>query len=222
MLKNQTLTKWIYFLLGISLVLEILGLVGGATFFYLLQGVLQGNAINITEEELVQLEKYADLFDGLSILVAFILFVSWLSWLYKAHSNLSTIGATDLKYTDASCVWWNFIPIANLWKPYSAIKEIFTQSQRCATGEALPSKSGIILLVWWLLNIMSIILAIILFKMKEPETTEDALFQLKFCIAVYGFNIIFFTLLFYIIYQIYTLQHTAFNKPKPLSLQKES
>ena len=52
-----------------------------------------------------------------------------------------------MDFTPGWAVGWNFIPIANLWKPYQAIKEIWVTS----AGEHLTRHPPPwYMLAWWL------------------------------------------------------------------------
>ncbi len=51
-----------------------------------------------------------------------------LRWIYCANYNAHQLGATEMHFTPGWSIGWYFIPIANLWKPYQAMKEIWQVS----------------------------------------------------------------------------------------------
>jgi hypothetical protein len=57
-----------------------------------------------------------------------VLVVIFCIWIYRANYNARQLGATDMKFSPGWAVGWYFIPIANLWKPYQAMCEIWQAS----------------------------------------------------------------------------------------------
>lgn len=51
-----------------------------------------------------------------------------LRWIYLANANAHALGAEGMRFTPGWAVGWYFVPIANLWKPYQAMKEIWQAS----------------------------------------------------------------------------------------------
>jgi hypothetical protein len=72
-------------------------------------------------------------------LAAFILF---LIWIHRANGNLRRLSGETLTITPGWAVGWFFIPVASLWMPYLAVKEIWEVSHR-GTGR------GTALVGWW-------------------------------------------------------------------------
>lgn len=73
-------------------------------------------------------------------------------WIHRANSNARALGAMEMAFTPRGAVGWYFVPIANLWKPYQAMREIWKASvgplnwQRQRLSALLPC--------WWLLAIV--------------------------------------------------------------------
>jgi len=63
---------------------------------------------------------------GVPIQIALV--VLFCVWIYRAHTNVDALGASGLEFTPGWCVGWFFIPIANLFKPSQAVREIFIAS----------------------------------------------------------------------------------------------
>lgn len=72
-------------------------------------------------------------------------------WIYRANSNARALGAAEMAFTPGGAVGWYFVPIANFWKPYQAMREIWKANaspsgwQRQRVSALLPC--------WWLLTI---------------------------------------------------------------------
>jgi|WetSurMetagenome_2_1015567.scaffolds.fasta_scaffold37786_2 hypothetical protein len=71
-----------------------------------------------------------------------ILGVTFLRWIYRANLNLRILSSAQMKFTPGWSVGWYFIPFANLYKPYQAMKEIWTVAHR---GMRIDN----FLLYWW-------------------------------------------------------------------------
>ena len=70
-----------------------------------------------------------------------------LQWIYRANYNARALGATRMRFTPGWAVGWHFIPIANLWKPYQAMKEICRASLR--PSRWWEEKAPSLLPLWW-------------------------------------------------------------------------
>lgn len=80
-----------------------------------------------------------------NILVLLVTSVVVLRWIYRASVNAHA-AAPDLTITPGWAVGWYFVPIANLWKPFQAMKEIWLGSHFGANWEAGYTSD---LLNWW-------------------------------------------------------------------------
>ena len=49
-------------------------------------------------------------------------------WIYRAHANLRDAGIDGLEFTPGWAVGWYFIPFANLFKPFQAMRELWAAS----------------------------------------------------------------------------------------------
>jgi hypothetical protein len=49
-------------------------------------------------------------------------------WIHRAHANLRLVDGLETVTTPGWAVGWYFIPIANLFKPYQAMKELWASS----------------------------------------------------------------------------------------------
>ncbi|MEK0336566.1 MAG: DUF4328 domain-containing protein [Nitrosopumilus sp.] len=84
---------------------------------------------------------------GLLYLVAFVVTgIAFLKWIYRANSNCRGFDAQGMEFTPGWSIGWYFIPIANLWKPYQAMKEIWKVSKNPSNWQ---NETGSPLLGWW-------------------------------------------------------------------------
>lgn len=101
--------------------------------------------------------------------------VVFLMWLYRVSNNVASFGET--RQTSAGwAVGYFFIPIANLFVPYQAIKEIWKKSDPAAADSLLYSASPPgFFPAWWGFWIASNITSNIYFRMTMAGTSPEAL-----------------------------------------------
>ncbi|MDP8957226.1 MAG: DUF4328 domain-containing protein [Actinomycetota bacterium] len=76
--------------------------------------------------------------------------IVWLLWQYRAQSNLSALGAADLRYSPGWAVGWWFIPFANIVMPYLTMRELWKASDPDAGAIEWKTARGTPMLpVWW-------------------------------------------------------------------------
>lgn len=87
----------------------------------------------------------------LILLINFVAFVTSViavsMWIYRAHANLHEVGLPGLRFTPGWAVGWYFIPIAFLFKPFQAMRELWTESQQ--TGDSFSAPAPGDLSAWW-------------------------------------------------------------------------
>ncbi|HKX76949.1 MAG TPA: DUF4328 domain-containing protein [Novosphingobium sp.] len=84
----------------------------------------------------------------LSSSVAYLTSVVFIAmWLYRAHANLVAAGVDGLEFSPGWSVGWYFIPIANLFKPFQAMRELWTNSHNIADGFGAEAPHQLSL--WW-------------------------------------------------------------------------
>jgi hypothetical protein len=68
-------------------------------------------------------------------------------WLHRAHANLRDAGLDGLEFSPGWAVGWYFIPFANLFMPFQAMRELWNSShgQADVFGGEAPSEVK----VWW-------------------------------------------------------------------------
>jgi Domain of unknown function (DUF4328) len=90
-------------------------------------------------------------------------------WIYRASYNARQLGATDMRFSPGWAVGWYFIPIANLWKPYQAMCEIWQASANPAHWQQQPR--GPILPLWWTFFLLSNFLGNASFRLSLRANT---------------------------------------------------
>lgn len=97
-------------------------------------------------------------------------------WIHRAHANLHAAGIEGLQFSPGWAIGWYFVPIALLFKPFQAMRELWNQSHQTADSFSAPAPGT--LSAWWGLWIVSNILANVSFRMSfvgEGSNLEMAL-----------------------------------------------
>jgi hypothetical protein len=92
--------------------------------------------------------------------VMLVIVVLWLVWQFRAQSNLSALGAENLRYSPGWSVGWWFIPIANFAIPYLTVRELVKASNPEAGAiDWAAVRTPAIIPLWWGAWIAHIVLA---------------------------------------------------------------
>ena len=59
-------------------------------------------------------------------------------WIYRAGENLIRADVDHLDYSPASRVWWFAVPVASVFKPYQAMRELWNAAP--ANGPMTPTR----------------------------------------------------------------------------------
>jgi len=108
--------------------------------------------------------------------------VIFLMWLYRACSNLPAFGAQKrfIGYSPGWAVGYFFFPIANLFMPYRAIKELWQKSQP-PSEEALFSTSlspPRVFPVWWGFWLACNFAGNIYFRASTASASREVIFSI--------------------------------------------
>ncbi len=118
------------------------------------------------EETLLPSDIISGLVAVVQLIVTLTTAILALRWVYHSNKNLRALSGESLEYTPGWAVGWFLIPIANLWKPYYVMKEIWEVSHQREPGD--PSR----LKQWWTFWILSNVVGRI--ALKRMVGAEDA------------------------------------------------
>lgn len=148
--------QYVYKPLGWRTTVTIVGLVGTVVFGFLQTAlsVAFGDVLKNPAPEnlgsILLLGLVGLIAGGISVAT----WVFFLVWMHHAAKNVRAFGQHMLEYTPGWCVGWWFIPIASLWKPFDAMREIWKASDPESVGAnaAKPwtaSQVPATLPLWW-------------------------------------------------------------------------
>jgi hypothetical protein len=119
---------------------------------------------NDTRQRITRLTRLAAyVLSGLLILV----------WIYRANANARALGATGLQFTPAWAVGWFFVPVANLVKPFDAVKEIWRASAHPPAWWRQPAPTS--LGWWWFFLLLAIFAGNVAPRLSMRARSLDAL-----------------------------------------------
>jgi hypothetical protein len=100
--------------------------------------------------------------------------VGWLVWQHRGQRNLSRLGVRQLRFTPAWAVGWWFVPIANLWKPFQSVRELWRAS-RAGVDDATGAgeRTWPVIGWWWGVWLVSNITLRLSVSMDRQATLDD-------------------------------------------------
>ena len=110
----------------------------------------------------------------IDVVLALLTVVFFSMWIYRAAANIVAAGVSGFDFTPGWAVGWYFIPIANLFKPFAAMRQIWNASHG-EQGDRLNHANGPLAL-WWGCWVFSGIASNISLRMSfNPSSAEDLL-----------------------------------------------
>jgi hypothetical protein len=145
---STSITEWTKWTLYANVAIAVVAIVSSLMESQLLLDLKNG--VFISDETAEAAGNKNDIRQGIIGLIQLVLFIMVgvfiLMWIYRANNNARALGTTEMEYTPGWSVGWYFIPIANLVKPYSAMKEIWKASSNPKDWNNQPVSP---LLGWW-------------------------------------------------------------------------
>ena len=176
---ERFLTVGLKIYIGMALVLTV------AHIMYQIVGsrILDGQTTftgSLEDEELLQ-DSIQALLAIPTMLLYWGLIIASIRWIMRAQKNLPVLGARGMTITPGWAAGWFFIPIANYWKPYEAMKQLWQASATAKAGSPGSTwKTAPVppfMVGWWTLWVITNIAASISFRLgMRANTFEDYLF----------------------------------------------
>lgn len=142
------ISRWIKILLIVSIVIALIAIVSTFFEYKLIVAMQEGNFESeqaiLTAAEANDIRQSVIGFAQVSVAIA--IGILSIMWLYRGNANVRALGAADLNFSPGWMVGWYFVPIANLWKPYQGMKELWKAS---SNPKAWPGKLVPNVLGWW-------------------------------------------------------------------------
>jgi hypothetical protein len=168
-------SKWVKWALYFEFVVLLVALISGVLEYQLLQQYANGTfESDETAEAAGAASDQRQMIVGtVQTIMTVVSGVLILMWIYRANAGARHRGAENMTFTPGWSVGWYFIPIANLFKPYQAMKEIWVASENPKNWDVVTAPG--ILAWWWFLWIVSNLLGNVTFRLALRAETLDAL-----------------------------------------------
>jgi Domain of unknown function (DUF4328) len=171
--------RWTKSLLIATVVLCVISIVSGLMQVELLSRTAYG----ISEAEATTNDLREQVIGGLQLLFLLATAVTFLTWFYRAHSNLRALGAARLAYTPRWAVGGFFVPFLNLVRPFQVMRELWNVTMeprsdmraKADSSEEVQSPSSSLVNWWWGCFLVSGILGNMVMRLsfkQEPSVTD--------------------------------------------------
>jgi Domain of unknown function (DUF4328) len=201
------LTQFLLFCLCVMVAIDGLSFITHVARPSTAQGVAAG------EEEISVSDLVEVLLAMAQVLAMLVTGVVFLKWIYRANLNVRGFGAQGLNFTPGWSIGWYFIPIANLWKPYQAMSEIWRASRDPRNWKREPGSA--VLNWWWAFWIFSSIANNAQFRLGMRAESAAALEGVRYLtIGTDVIDIILALLAITLIRRIIAMQRAWVNGPE--------
>ena len=161
------LTKFLKVLLGLGVALAVVSMLSS-----FMHAELLSRASSFSEAE-GEANDFREVIIGLiQVALSLLTVVIFGCWIVRANKNARALGADDLRITPGWAVGYFFVPIANLWRPYQAMKGLWQASHSPTSWTS--TTAGSILPTWWTLWLVSLFLNQIVYQaIRDADRLDD-------------------------------------------------
>ncbi|HEY6004407.1 MAG TPA: DUF4328 domain-containing protein [Anaeromyxobacter sp.] len=139
--RRASVVVW---LLGIVAAVNLAGVGSGLAQLALLE---RAASTGITTAEANANDLRHSAIAGVHVIGFLVTAVAWLFWMHRAYGNLARFGTGKTEHSPSWAVISWFIPILNLFRPYTITKELWVRSR--GANAAGPAGPGAGIVGWW-------------------------------------------------------------------------
>jgi hypothetical protein len=133
------------------------------------------------------------------------------TWIVRAHRNLPALGAENLDIRPGWALGYFFVPIANLWKPYTAMRTLWQASHHAPRWDLEDAPWWLV--AWWVLWLVSAVLGRLVFSAVTHAATLDELVDMtKLTIASSIVDLVVDGVAALLVYRIWKAQRTQYEE----------
>ena len=163
---SASLTAWVRYLIYAQVLVAVISIASNQMEYRLLSDFQAG--VYASQVDAIAAGEASDQRQSVVAIVYLLVFivsgVFILMWIYRANYNARQLGAEGMKFSPVWSVGWYFVPIATLWKPYQAMKEIWRTSH--APTDWQDASATALLPLWWFFWLASNALGQAAFRMS--------------------------------------------------------
>jgi hypothetical protein len=158
-------TTLVSILTGLLAVQALLGAVTAA-------GCVALNVATLTLETEEQVVSLTNKLAVAGVWLYYTTFIPFGMFLVRANKNARKISDAPMAFTPGSMVWWFAVPVFSLFKPYQAVREVWTQSTPLFDDGQVPVTSNLLGLWWgaWLASTVVSRITSLTLRSAEPAT----------------------------------------------------
>lgn len=171
----SVLTRIVTVAIVIDAVLSLVGALSTMSEIGILERMRDGGDWTMEEAEANDLRQALIGFTQLGVFV--VTAVLFLVWVHRVVSNSWSFGRRSI--TPGWAVGWYFIPIANLWKPLTAMREAWWAGEhgRSSPGARTARGTPALLGCWWAAWLIAGVLGQVVFRMALRAEQVDELLR---------------------------------------------
>ena len=145
----RNLSRWLLFFLLLNLLISAAAVVTGFLARLPLVQLRKGLASDTVIAAVLETEERHNIVSGVHALVGIVVAILFLTWVARVASNAHAVTIKPMRFTPGAAVWWYFVPLFNIFRPYQAFFEVWTVS---ADPDAPYGKRRTdALALWWFL-----------------------------------------------------------------------
>ena len=126
--------------------------------------------------------------DALLALTTYVIFGMWTD---RAAANIKAARMPGFAFTPAWSVGWHFVPIANFFKPFQAMRQIWTLSHG-GDGESVRAGQSLLILWWGLWSFSIAVGTMLTMASADPVSTGEKREVLILAILYSAINLILY------------------------------
>ncbi|MCX7708673.1 MAG: DUF4328 domain-containing protein [Clostridia bacterium] len=176
--NNKSLSKAIMIFVAFVILLDIIAVFSGLMEISLVSQAKEGVQISQTAADGNDARQgIIGIFQMVLTLVFFILFLVWVN---RSNKNLAPLGVSYKQFSSGWAVGWFFVPIANIYKPYRVVSEIWDSCSSIrvsVNGVNFTQKTpGGIVGLWWGMWLLSNFAGQLAFRLTMRAGTMNTIY----------------------------------------------
>lgn len=190
----------------------------------LAEGFFQSSEETLRNKGIFYLNSYETI-TQIEIIISIPSLIFFFAWCGRVAANTLRLAPGQTKFkSPSSYIWSFFIPIINIYKPFTGMISILTVSKQFALQQKLPAPKNLIAL-WWIVSILSIHACIqtILFHNQIPTLPVREIDQniaVAFCQSnkfLYALDTIGLFIVLLVIYKVTAWQLKAIRQAESMA-----
>ncbi|MFJ3235725.1 DUF4328 domain-containing protein [Streptomyces sp. NPDC086787] len=157
----------------------LLGLTAAADLFAVYAGIqmhrVSGALFTRSDDEIVRTDDLYQLAGRLQLSGILVTAIVFLLWFYRVRCNADVFVQDVCTRSRGWAIGSWFIPIANLWMPFTIAREIWTASAQTAPDKSWREVSQRLVKAWWTSWIAAVVMARISSTLQSRAKTPEAL-----------------------------------------------